>query len=149
MKRLLIGAASAATIVLSGLAAAQAAEPKDFVDYRVESLKAVGGHMKAMSTWVKSGMDLPNPVAAHASAILAVLEGLPAAFPEGTHGVAKSEATSKVWSDPAAFKAANDKAIEAAKTLIAAADSNDRAAIGKALGGLGGACKGCHDDFRD
>jgi cytochrome c556 len=36
----------------------------------------------------------------------------------------------------------------AAKGFKAAADTGDLAAAGKAMGALGGTCKGCHEKFK-
>ena len=61
---------------------------------------------------------------------------------EGGH--AKAE----IWSDPDAFAERRQNFLDAAAALGAVADSGDQAAFMGAFKTLGGACKGCHDNFR-
>lgn len=148
MMRLLIAAATAATVATASLTAAQAADPAAYVEYRKEALKATGGHMKAMATLMKSGIEVPNHIADHATAIAFILETMPAAFPEGTAGIADTEALDKIWSNMDTFKKGWEKSAEAANALVAAANSGDQKAMGEALKDLGGTCKTCHENFR-
>ncbi len=149
MRKFFAVATVAALTSLTAVAAVQAAEPADYVAYRKAELSAAGGHMKSIVTFLKTGIDVPNQVESHATAIAAILETLPAAFPEGTDAVAETEAKPDVWSNMDGFKAAAEKAQKAALELAsAAAAGGGMAEIGPKVQALGGACKGCHDDFR-
>jgi cytochrome c556 len=58
-----------------------------------------------------------------------------------------TNAKSEIWSEPAKFKKAAEHANEAIMKLARAARSGDEEAMKSAAGGVGKACKGCHDDF--
>src|SRR5262249_18287135 len=69
-----------------------------------------------------------------------------ASFPAGSeNGPPETYAKPEIWSDPDGFKAAQDNALKAVEALAA---TTDEASFKTALGGLGNACKGCHDKFR-
>lgn len=75
-------------------------------------------------------------------------------FPKGTDkaifgsGIAEyTKAKPEIWSEPAKFKKAAKHASEAIAKLARAARSGDESAMKSAAGGVGKACKGCHDDF--
>jgi cytochrome c556 len=69
-----------------------------------------------------------------------------ASFPPGSEkGPPETYAKAEIWSDPDGFKAAQDKAMKAVETLAA---TTDEAGFKTALGGLGDACKGCHEKYR-
>lgn len=73
------------------------------------------------------------------------------AFPESSKGVADTKAKPEIWSDTAKFAAAV-KEIQtktAALATLVASDKTNSAAFQKAVADVGGACKGCHDDFRN
>ena len=69
-----------------------------------------------------------------------------ASFPAGSEkGPPETWAKAEIWSDPDGFKAAQDQAIKAVEALAA---TTDEAGFKTALGGLGDACKACHDKYR-
>lgn len=59
-----------------------------------------------------------------------------------------SRATVAVWSDAPAFKQAQDNYLATVHTLKAAAASDDKAAVQKAVDGVVASCKACHKQFR-
>lgn len=129
---------------------AQAASPAQVVEARQKNLKAMGKAMKETGDSFKSG----NPDAALIKANAAILAGnagkIEKWFPAGTAmgGAIKTTAKPEIWTDKAGFaKAASDFSV-AVKAYKVAADSGDLAATGKALGALGGTCKGCHEKFK-
>ncbi|MCF8479303.1 MAG: cytochrome c [Rhodospirillum sp.] len=137
-----------ATVFAAGVA--QAADPEAYVEYRKAAMGAVGGHMVAIATRMKTGVEVPDDTALHATAIAGILESFPAAFPEGTAGVGKTEAKDAIWSNMDDFKAKAMKGAEAATALAAAAESGaDMSEIGAKVGDLGKACKGCHEDYKE
>jgi len=60
-----------------------------------------------------------------------------------------TKAKESVWSNKADFDKKITDLQTAAADLAAAAAKGDRAATLKAVGAVGGACKSCHDDFRE
>ena len=70
------------------------------------------------------------------------------AFGEGTDKGMPNRAKPEIWKDAAKFKAASDKMVAEIAKLETAAKAGNLDAIKAAMGGVGGSCKGCHDDFR-
>ncbi len=62
--------------------------------------------------------------------------------------VTDSEAKANIWTERADFDAKADALVKAAGVLKTAAAAGDEAATTKAMQGVGGACKSCHDKFR-
>jgi len=60
-----------------------------------------------------------------------------------------TRAKPEIWSQPDKFKQAQDTMTQAIGKLAAAAKAGDEGAMKAAAGGVGKACKGCHDDFRN
>jgi len=67
---------------------------------------------------------------------------------EGSKIAGFTRAEPAIWSQPDKFKMAQETLTQALGKLAAAAKSGDESAMKAAAGGVGKACKGCHDDFR-
>lgn len=67
---------------------------------------------------------------------------------EGSKIAEFTRAKPEIWSQSDKFKQAQQTMTEAVGKLAAAAKSGDEGAMKSAAGGVGKACKGCHDDFR-
>jgi len=67
---------------------------------------------------------------------------------EGSKIAGFTRAEPVIWSQPDKFKMAQETLTQALGKLAAAAKSGDESAMKAAAGGVGKACKGCHDDFR-
>ena len=115
-------------------------------EYRHGVMEAIGGHMTAMVTILRKGVH-QDELAIHARGIAALAEIAPGIFPEGSN-VEKSQSLPAVWDKRADFDAAMGKFVEASKAMKTAAESGDMSQVGPAIQGLGGSCKGCHDDFK-
>ena len=61
----------------------------------------------------------------------------------------KTKAREGIWTSLPDFKAKSEELAKAAQALTAAAKSGDQGATMKAAVGVGKACSGCHDNFRD
>ncbi|MCX9148537.1 c-type cytochrome [Erythrobacter sp. WG] len=151
----LAGVLSAASAGLADRAVAQGqAKPSAAalakVTERQENFKAIGGAFKA----VRGELEKDSPdyalIAAKAGDINARARRVGGLFPAGTSTASgiKTEALPAIWSKPDAFKAAAQKLVdESGKLKTAAATRNKQAVAAQAMA-LGGACKGCHDQFR-
>ena len=109
-------------------------------------MDAIGGHMSAMGVILKNGIRMDDLVF-HARGLAALSDIAPDVFPEGSD-VAKSKAKSDIWENPDDFEAAMNRFVEAANGMEKAAMNGEMSEIGPAIQALGGACKGCHDDFK-
>jgi cytochrome c556 len=61
----------------------------------------------------------------------------------------KTRAREGIWGSMADFKAKSDDLVKAANALAAAGKSGDQKEWLKAAAGVGKACSGCHDNFKD
>ena len=90
-------------------------------------------------------------VAANAKTMNTLVSALPTWFPRGSGVEARpmSEAKAAIWTDAAGFSAAATAArTEVAKLNVVAA-SGDLDAVKAQIRPTGGACKGCHDKYRE
>ncbi len=115
------------------------------VDYRQNTMSAVGGHMGAIADIMRGKVAHTSHLQTHANALADLAAIAPALFPEGSAG---GDALAAIWEDAEDFKAKLHAFKEAADGFKAAAASGDMAQIGPALRTLGQACKGCHDSYR-
>ncbi|KZL25947.1 c-type cytochrome [Pseudovibrio sp. WM33] len=106
---------------------ALAAMAKGEVEYSAEKAKAASGNMMTVASYNAAGLYTPGTSNAD----------LPG----------KTRALPVIWEDMAGYQA---KGKEFYQALVALNDvaGEGRPALGKALGKLGGTCKGCHKEFR-
>lgn len=142
--------AMAAAIAAPALLAAQDAEAT--IKQRQETMKQLGGHMKAINEFVESGNGSAEDVAARAASIQQVAAKIPELFPEGTSmddGIGKTGAKPAIWAEWSKFQDAAKNMGEEAGTLASVAVTGDRDAIGVQFAALGKqGCGGCHTPFR-
>ena len=85
-----------------------------------------------------------------ANSIAKLAPDLPNWFPAGSGPDAvKTEAKANIWEQPEEFKAAAEKLISASANFAAAASAGDVEGTKAQIMSLGGACKNCHDQFRE
>lgn len=130
-----------------------AATPAETVKLRQETMKQLGGHMKAIKTFATEGQGSAEDVAKRAGEIGEIAARIPTLFPEGT-GMdevkdPKSGAKPEIWLEWDKFTAAA-KGLEAeSKALATAAEGGDRAAITAAFQSMGkNGCGSCHKPYR-
>lgn len=149
MKSRAVFSIAIAAAILVGATAVSAGE--DDITYRKATMKAVGGHMKAIATILKKGVGDIKDVAIHANAMAGLAKISATSFPEGSGPMdGKTETKMDVWEKPEEFKKVTMAFIVEANKLAAIGGSGDKAAIGAQLGALGkNGCKACHDGFRE
>lgn len=122
--------------------------PEDAKDYRQAVMTALGGHIGAISMHVRGLVEGKDALATHAEALAATASELDGLFPSGS-AVGDSEALAAIWEDVEAFDEAVARAKEATAAFSKAAASGDEGAIDAAFRDVAGACRGCHDEFRE
>ena len=132
-----------AALLASG---AQAAD-EGAAEYREAIFEAIGGHMSAMVGIIKGEVPHRQDLALHAKGIAALAPVTQHIFPADSY-IEGGHAKAEIWTDPDAFAERRQNFLDAAAALGAVADSGDQAAFMGAFKTLGGACKGCHDNFR-
>ncbi len=137
-------------LVVSGSAVAQeAAAPADVVRYRQASMKALGGHVKALGPLAAGKVHFPAHVELHARAVLDLAKLMKDLFPKGTgEGVGSSEAKAAIWTEEKKFADALAEMTASAEQLSKAAQGSDLAALKSALERTNDACGSCHKPFR-
>lgn len=127
------------------LTGAASAEESAAVKYRQTTMKAVGGHMGAIGAIAKGQVNHPGDLAVHTSSLAALSGIVPGVFGSDATG---GDALPEIWSEPAEFKKRLDAFRTAATDLDALVKGGDMTNFGKAVGAVGDACKGCHDNFK-
>jgi cytochrome c556 len=109
----------------------------------------MGAHVGRIGAMAQGRVPFDAKAAADNAAIVSAMARLPfTAFGEGTDKGMPNRAKPEIWKDAAKFKAASDKMVAEIAKLETAAKAGNLDAIKAAMGGVGGSCKGCHDDFR-
>jgi cytochrome c556 len=139
------------SLVACTIAFAVYAAPVDVIKERQDGLKAMGKAFKTMVDDMRAGKLDAATVKDASAKINKVAEGMPHWFPKGSGPEAgvKTAAKSEIWSDAEGFDAARQKLIEAAGKFSEVANAGDMTAVGGNVRSLGGACKGCHDKYRE
>ncbi|PQA87096.1 c-type cytochrome [Hyphococcus luteus] len=124
---------------------------KEAIEARQSSLKEMGKAFKTISDQLKAGAPDLDAIKTSAATVAEKSAHIGTWFPEGTSAASgvETEALDTIWEKPDEFDAAVTRFEGAAPQLVAAADSGDVEAIGAAFKETGGACKNCHDTFRE
>ena len=113
-------------------------------EYRLHTMEAIGGHTVAFFDILQGKVPHTGHLALHAGAIADLSAIVGTLFEVNAPG---GSALPAIWENP------DDFAAKVADFQAAAEGLRDTIAnggeIGPAAMALGGACKGCHDDFRD
>jgi len=130
-------------------AAAQFAKPDDAVKYRQSAMFLMGQNAGRINAQLKT--DKPNvQVIQTSAALIETLSKVPyEAFLPGTDLVANTKAKPEIFKDTARFNQLAESMQGEVVKLNAAAKGGDVSTIRTAFGGVGKACKACHDDFKD
>ena len=132
-----------------------AAPPPDavqkVVDTRIAHYKEIGKAAKSIHDEIGQAEPDLTAIQSNARQIEALARQIPSWFPKGTGqqpGV-KSGALPAIWEQIPTFKQRAAGLAGAAHEIAAAAASGNVDATKAAAGNLGGACKACHDSFRE
>ncbi|MFO1361757.1 MAG: cytochrome c [Burkholderiales bacterium] len=150
MKRKLVAAAVALALG-AGVAATALAQvkPEVLVKQRQSAMTLIGKYFGPLGGMLKGAVPFDAAVVARNAGYLEVLAKMPwDGFAEGTKGE-KSHALPAVWSDAAKFKQAQDHLQTAVASLVTVSKGGDEAKTKAAIGDVGKACGGCHDNFRE
>lgn len=118
---------------------------------RHENFEEIGSAFKKVGDQLKKDAPDLEAIKTNAAAINRHAPQVKDWFPAGSgpqDGV-DTEALAAIWRQPDEFGKAATRLTEAAAALNTAAQSGDLAAVRGAVPPLGGACKNCHDRFRE
>lgn len=117
---------------------------------RHDNFEGIGDAFKAVRGELEKGAPDFALIAAKANDINARAMKIETHFPAGTSrdDGYDTEALPTIWQKPDEFKAAGQKLIDESAKLATIAGEGDKAATAAQAMAMGGACKGCHDQFR-
>jgi cytochrome c556 len=150
MKKITALALVAGTMAFALPASAQFAKPEDAIKYRQSAMFMMSQNVGRLGAMAQGRLPFDAKVAAESAANAEFLSKLPwGAFADGTQkGAIPTRAKAEIWTDKAKFTEYSEKLqLETAK-LNAAAKTGNLDNIKAAMGGVGGTCKSCHDDFQ-
>ncbi|MEY4160414.1 MAG: hypothetical protein RLZZ136_1035 [Pseudomonadota bacterium] len=150
MKRNQFVLAVALISVTSLSTTASAGSPSTAISARESNFKAIGKAFKVIRD--QTGTPAPNFAAIRASAntIAALAPKVGSTFPKGSgpESGTKTHALAVIWEKPQEFNAALAKLVNGSRAMQAAAASGAIDQVKATIPVLGGACKGCHDQFK-
>ncbi len=150
MTRLALATAALIGFATALPAAAQFQKPEDAVKYRRAAFTVMANHFGRIGAMAQGKVPFDGATAAANAELVATMSKLPyAGFVEGTSGTEKGSPKATVWSERAKFDAAAKKMQDEVAKLAAAAKTNNLDQLKAAFGAAAGACKSCHDDFRN
>jgi cytochrome c556 len=143
---------AALAAALAGVAAAaMAADFSQTALARHEHFKEIGKNMKGLGDELKSGAPSLVRIQGYAKRIDELAPQVTAWFPEGSgpgHGF-KTLAKAEIWQRPDEFKRDAAAFVSEADKLNAVAAGGSIPEIGAQARAVGGACKTCHEAFRE
>jgi cytochrome c556 len=150
MRKKLLSACIVAALGAGYAAAALAqVKPETLVKQRQAAMTLQGKYFGPLGGMLKGTVPYDATIVTRNAGFLEDLSQMPwDGFTDATKGV-KSAALPAVWSDAAKFKSAQDQLRTSVGALNAAAKSGNEGAVKAAIGDVGKACGGCHDNFRE
>ena len=148
---LVLGLAGA--VVAGGLAIAQTAPavsiPADtIVAARKAGFDLQAGVVGGMKTAIDGGTDVKG-LTDGAKGLAAWGPVIPGMFPDGTQKANGTKAKAEIWTDRAGFEKANAAFLAASEKFVLAAKSGDKAAFADAWKAEGQSCGGCHRNYKE
>ncbi len=147
MKKLAI-AAAACVAATALVAQAQQVKPEDQIKYRKAAYDLMGLHFGSLAAMAQGKKPYNKEEAIRDADFVALVSTEPRLhFTEGTDK-GETKAKPEIWQKRADFDQKMDKMVSETSKLPQVARNGDLAALKKAVGDTGGACKACHDDYR-
>jgi len=147
MKKLaLVTAVLAATAFSAG---AQQMKPEDQIKQRQAGYRVLGYNFGSLAAMAQDKKPYNKEEATRNAALAAAIADYPRQFfGEGTDK-GETKAKPEIWQKRSDFDAKMDKMVSETGKLPQVARNGDLAALKKAVGDTGSACKACHDEYRN
>jgi cytochrome c556 len=145
------GVAIALVLALTATGAIAASAAETAIATRQAGLKKMGKSFKAINDELKKGSPNAKLIAAESKIVNAQAQYVSKWFPKGSGPEAgfKTAAKSDIWAQPAKFTEAGIKLQTEAGKLQTVSATGNLDAIRAQVKVTGGACKGCHEPFRE
>ena len=140
---LAVGVASISTVSLAG-------SPADTISARHDNFKVMGKAFKGILDQTKAPAPDIAAIQSSATALAGAASKVGGLFPKGSgpESGAKTHALPVIWEKPGDFDMAVTKLVNGSKAMQTAAASGNIDQIKAAIPGVGGSCKGCHEQFK-
>jgi cytochrome c556 len=135
-----------AGLAVSTLSFAQFAKPEDAIKYRQSAFTVMGTHFGRLAGMARGAIPYDAAKAQEAARIVATVGHLPWEGFVANSFVAPAKVKGDIGANLADFKSLQDKATAEIDKLPAAAGNLD--SLKAQVGATGGACKNCHDKYR-
>jgi cytochrome c556 len=136
--------------LLATAIAAAAVKPETAIRYRQSVYTMIGWNFVPMVDMVKGKTPWDSPsFAIHADRIAFLAPQLLEGFPEGSDKGADTEAKQEIWKNMDDFKSKMNDLVHESKILADVAKAGDEAKIREQFKKTAGACKSCHDKYRN
>jgi cytochrome c556 len=150
-KRILLaglGLALSAGVAQTALAQVK---PEIMVKQRQAAMTLQGKYFGPLAAMAQGKAPYNADTVAMNSALLDALSRMPwdGFAPASKDATVKNAALPAIWSEPAKFQQAQTNFHNAVEALVKVSRGGDEAAQKAAIGGVGKACGGCHQDFRE
>jgi cytochrome c556 len=126
-------------------------KPEILVKQRQAAMTLQGKYFGPLAGMAQGKIPFNADTVAMNSALLDALSRMPwdGFAPASKDATVKTAALPAIWSEPQKFQQAQENFHKAIAALVAVSRGGDEAAQKAAIGGVGKACGGCHQDFRE
>jgi cytochrome c556 len=138
--------ALAAGLAISSVSLAQFAKPEDAIKYRQSAFTVMGTHFGRLAGMARGAIPYDAAKAQESAKIAATVGHLPWEGFVASSFAAPAKVKGDIGANMADFKALHEKAEAELDKLPAAAGNLD--SLKAQVGATGGACKNCHDKYR-
>jgi cytochrome c556 len=147
MKKIAI--AAAVVVAATALLAQAQRKPEDEIKIRKAAYTLMGAHFGSLGAMAQDKKPYNKEEAIRDADFVALVATEPRLhFGEGTDK-GETKAKPEIWQKRADFDQKMDKMVSEAAKLPQVARNGDLAALKKAVGETGSACKACHDEYRN
>jgi cytochrome c556 len=124
-------------------------KPEDAIKLRQSAMKLIGYNFGSIGAMVNDKKPYNKDEAIRNASRVDALSTQPFEFFIVGTDKGETKAKAEIWKDGDKFKAAAEKMQGEVAKLAQVARTGDLAALKAQVGTTGGACKACHDDFRE
>jgi cytochrome c556 len=124
------------------------AKPDVLVRQRSSAMVLAGKYFGPLGGMAQGKVPFDAKIVARNAGYLDVLSQMPWDGFDASTQSEKSRALPAIWSEGAKWKQAQDTYRDAVVKLVAASKGTDEGGMKAAIGDVGKACGGCHDNFR-
>ena len=138
-------------LAATGIAATAFAQkkPDEVIQYRRSAMTMIGWNFAPLSAMVKGKTAFDaKEFATHADRIAGLAPQVLEGFAKGSDKGAETDAKPDIWTHFDDFQSKLNDLIEQSKALSDVAKTGDEAKMKEQFKKLGGACKACHDKYK-